>query len=530
MTEGNASNTVNRERLFWGICLALLPTAFSFVLVSNILNQLKTEFILTNGQVGYIGGAALWGMAVSLLTVGPFLEKIGFKRATQGAFVGHLAGVTLFLAAYPFAGEPYAFWILFLGAIGFGAGNGMIEVAGNPMVTSLYPKNKTTKLNHFHAFFPGGMVFGGLLGWVMTQIGVIGPVNIGHWTLQIAIIYIPIFAYGAMILPEKFPKSETEEAGIPFMEVVKYTFTHPLVIGLILLKMVTLSIEMGPSRWIPEVLQAAGVHGMLVFVWISGLMMVLRMFAAPFVEKFSPTGMLLGASVLTGSGLLMFAFIESGLVPLMLAGTVFACGVAFYFPTMVGLMSERFPKAGSLGIVLMIGMGFLAAGGSNAIMGEIADSYLPDGLDKQQTISVLEQVEQRYPSYVEQAEAVSGNMEALADLGYRAVDVQNALNHTQNALEYYRGNNAFDGTSTGNALRAIVDSGVSQEEELITTASAVLRPADNYGGRMSFYWIGPVGFLVAIVFLILFINDKKKGGYQAVRLEKQEVEEPLETK
>lgn len=522
MNSGHSSNSINRERLFWGICLALLPTAFSFVLVSNILNQLKTEFILTNAQVGYIGGAALWGMAVSLLTIGPFLEKFGFKTATKGAFIGHLTGVTLFLAAYPFAGEPYAFWILFLGAIGFGAGNGLIEVAGNPMVAALYPDNKTTKLNHFHAFFPAGMVFGGLLGWVMTQTGTIGAINIGHWTLQIAIIYIPIFIYGAMLLPQKFPKSETAEAGIPIAEMVRYTLTHPLVWGLILLKMITLSLEMGPSRWIPEVLQAAGVHGMLVFVWISGLMMVLRIFAGPFVERFSPTGMLLGASVLTGSGLLMFAFIESGLIPLMLAGTVFACGVAFYFPTMVGLMSERFPKAGSLGIVLMIGMGFLAAGGSNAIMGEIADSYLPEGLDKQKTLSVLEQVEEEFPEYLEKAEAAAGDLEELGRLGYRAVDVQKALNYTEEALKYYRANKAFDGTLTGNALRAIVESGVDQEQELITAAAQVLRPADNYGGRMAFFWIGPVAFLVAIVFLILFINDKKKGGYQAVQLERQE--------
>ncbi|MDR8393646.1 MFS transporter [Aliifodinibius sp. S!AR15-10] len=512
------SNAINRQRLFWGICIALLPTAFSFVLVSNILNQLKTGFILTNAQVGYIGGAALWGMAVSLLTIGPFLEKIGFRKSAIGAFLCHLSGVTLFLAAAPFEGEPFAFWILFMGAIGFGAGNGLIEVTGNPMVAALFPNNKTTKLNHFHAFFPGGMVFGGLLGWVMTQTGMIGGVNIGHWTLQIAIIYIPIFIYGAMILPEKFPKTETAEAGIPTGEMVRYTLTHPLVWGLIVLKMITLSMEMGPSRWIPEVLQAAGVHGILVFAWISGLMMVLRIFAAPFVEKFSPPGMLFGASVLTGAGLLMFALFETEVVQMMIAATVFGCGVAFYFPTMVGLMSERFPKAGSLGIVLLIGIGFVAAGGSNAIMGEIADGYLPDGLNEERTVSVFERVEERFPEYVETAEAAS--IEELAELGYREVDVENALNRTQAALEYYRTNNEFDGTLTGNALRAIVESGVNQEQELITDASQVLRPADNYGGRMAFLWIGPLGFVVAVVFLVIYLNDRKKGGYKAEQLKK----------
>jgi len=517
---------INRKKIFAGICLALVPTGFSFVLVSNILYQLKTEFILTNAQVGYIGGAALWGMAVSLLTIGPFLEKIGLKKATMWAFIFHLAGVTFFLLGFPFAGQPSAFWILFMGAIGFGAGNGMIEVAGNPLTTALFPNNKTTKLNHFHAFFPGAMVVGGLLGWLMVQAGTVGPLNIGHWTFQIAIIYIPIIIYGIMLLPEKFPETETAAAGIPIGEMFRYTFTHPLVWGLIFLKMITLSLEMGPSRWIPEVLQAAGVHGMLVFVWISGLMVVLRFFAGPFVERFAPTGMLLGASILTGLGLLLFAFIETGIVPLLFAGTIFACGVAFFFPTMVGLMSERFPKAGSLGIVLLIGMGFFAAGGSNAIMGGIADRYLPDALDVQETVQVMEQVEDRFPGYVQQAEQADGDPAVLAELGYREVDVRTVLERNQEALAFYRDNGELDGNLTGNALRSIVDSGLQQEEELAAEANSILRPADNYGGRMSFLWVGPVAFLVAIVFLVLYIRDKKQGGYKAVTLEKRESPEP----
>ncbi|MDZ7720131.1 MAG: MFS transporter [Balneolaceae bacterium] len=176
---------LERKKLFAGICLALLPTAFSFILVSNILGQLKNEFILTNADVGYIGGAALWGMAISLLVIGPFLEKIGLKKATIGAFVGHISGVTLFLIGYLFAGDPSAFWILFLGAIGMGVGNGMIEVAGNPLTAALYPDNKTTKLNLFHSFYPGGLVVGGLLGWIMTQIGGVGPINVFNLNMQI---------------------------------------------------------------------------------------------------------------------------------------------------------------------------------------------------------------------------------------------------------------------------------------------------------------------------------------------------------
>jgi hypothetical protein len=249
-------------------------------------------------------------------------------------------------------------------------------------------------------------------------------------------------------------------------------------------------------------------------------MTVLRLFAGPFVEKFAPTGMLFGAAVLTGCGLLMFAFIENGLFPLLLAGTVFACGIAFFFPTMVGLMSERFPRAGSLGIVLMIGVGFFAAGGANAIMGAIADRYLPEGLNTESTLSVLRQVEARYPAYVEQAKAQSSEFAALKRLGYRAIDVEAALNRAREALERYKAKGSFDGATVGNALRATVDSNVKAEAELIASAGSLLRSADNYGGRMAFFWIGPVAFLLASVFLILYGRDRRRGGYRAVQLER----------
>lgn len=518
-TATSQADGLHRKRLFSGACLALFPTAFSFALVGGILGQLKTEFILTNADVGIIGGAVLWGMALSLIFVAPFLEKIGLRAAASGAFVGHLIGVTLFLSAYFFAGSPSGFWVLFLGAIGMGVGNGLIEATGNPMTAALYPERKTIKLNHFHAFFPGGMVVGSLLGWVMFQIGSVGGLDLGHWTVHIAVMYIPIIVYGAMILPLKFPKTETAEAGVPVGEILRYTLTHPIVILLIIIKMITLSLELGPMRWIPDVLTNAGMHGMLVFAWLTGLMAVLRLFAGPFVERLAPTGMLFCAAVLTGVGLILFSVFESGVFKLLFAATVFAFGVAFFFPTMVGLMSERFPKAGSVGIVLMIGMGMAASGTLQGQMGAIADRYMPEALDEQRTVSVLERVDERLPAYVDKAEAAAGDLDELAELGYRAQDVENVLEHNERALEYYRQTGELDGPLTGNALRAIKDSGLSQESELTAEAGAVLGPADNYGGRMAFRWVAPVALIVALFFAVMFLRDRKRGGYRAVKLE-----------
>lgn len=513
------ANGINRKRLFVGACIALFPTAFSFALVGGILGQLKTEFILTNADVGTIGGAVLWGMALSLIFVAPFLEKIGLRAAATGAFFSHLIGVSLVLSAYFVSGSPSGYWVLFLGAIIMGIGNGLIEAAGNPMTAAMYPERKTIKLNHFHAFFPGGMVVGSLLGWLMFRIGSVGGLDLGHWTAHIAVIYIPTLIYGAMLLPQKFPKTETAEAGVPVKEVLLYTITHPIVILLIIIKMITLSLELGPMRWIPDVLENAGMHGMLVFAWLTGLMAVLRLFAGPFVERLAPTGMLFLAALLTGIGLLLFSAFESGMLKLLFAATVFAFGVAFFFPTMVGLMSERFPKAGSVGIVLMIGMGMGASGTLQGQMGAVADRYMPEELDEQRTVSILQQVDQSFPRYLERAEQAEGDLDELDELGYLPADVENVLRHNEAALSHFRENDELSGPLTGNALRALIDSGVPEAAELSDRAGAVLRPADNYGGRMAFRWVAPIALIVAAFFAGMFFYDRRRGGYKAVRLD-----------
>jgi fucose permease len=173
--------------------------------------------------------------------------------------------------------------------------------------------------------------------------------------------------------------------------------TNPLFLLMLVLMAVTTSLELGPMRWIPAMLEAVGVHGILVLVWISGWMVVLRLLASHFVERFSPSGMLLGSAVLTGTGLFLLSFVQ-GLWSAFAVATLFAWGVAFFFPTMVGSMSERLPRTGSLGIVLMAGTGLGMAGAVGVpLMGALADRYLADGLDEVATVSVLERVESQFP-------------------------------------------------------------------------------------------------------------------------------------
>src|SRR5690625_266315 len=132
---------------------------------------------------------------------------------------------------------------------------------------------------------------------------------------------------------------------------------------------------------------------------------------------------------------------------------------------------------------------------------------------------IIEQVAERFPAHIEAATLAADNPVELSQLGYRASDVQSALLLSEQALSYYRKNGGFDSYSTGNSLRSILETGLQQEEELIQEAHSLLRPADNYGGRMSFLWVAPIAFAVGIIFLIVYINDRRKGGYKIECLE-----------
>lgn len=513
MTQASASSgTVNRSRLFAGICLALVPTGASFALVSNILIPLKEEFILTNYQVGLIGGAALWGMAISLLVLGPMLEGYGLKNGARMAFAFHLVGITLMIAASGLVGSPSAFWVLMTGAAVLAVGNGMIEVTGNPLATALYPEDKTTRLNWFHAFFPAGLVTGGLVGFLLANWGG----SLGHWTVQLGVIYIPVLIYGWLLLPQTFPKTENAEAGLPVGEMFRYTLTHPLFLVWLLMMAITTSMELGPMRWIPSVLESAGMHGILVLVWISGWMLVLRLLASHFVERFSPPGMLLGSAILTGTGLLLLSFAQSLWAALAVA-TLFAWGVAFFFPTMVGVVSERLPRTGSLGIVLTAGIGLGTAGAVGVPwMGGIADRHLAEALDPAATVQILEAVEESYPAWLEVARSAPDP----ATVGFRARDVEEALQATGSALAIYRETGSIRDNATANALRAVVQSRLPGEP-LVGAAAGLLGPAETIGGQTSFRYVAPLALILILVFGTLYLKDRRAGGYRVERLERR---------
>lgn len=516
----NDTNGIHRTRLFSGICLALIPTGASFALLGNVLGQLKEEFILTNAHVGFIAGAGIWGMAISLLVLGPLLEGFGMKKGTMAAFAGHVTGLVLMIASAPFAGTDLGFWLLTLGAIVLAMGHGMIEVAGNPLTAALYPENKTTRLNWFHAFFPGGILLGSLIGFGLNQLT--GPLF--HWTFQLGIVLIPVLVYGFLVLPQKFPKTENAAAGLPVGEMFRYTLTNPFLYVMVLMLGIAVSIELGAGRWLPEVFARVGMEeGILLLSWISLIMVVLRLNAGFFVSKFTPPGLLACGGVLMALGMYLFG-VAGGTPSAFLAATFFGLGVTFFFPTCVGIVSERMPRSGSLGIVLLCGVGLALAGGVGTPgVGIIFDAQLASHMNSEEnrsrTVQVLEGAVVALPVHRDRAAQAE---DPLAEVGFLAADVENVISSFASALENYEAaGQQIVGNSTPQALRALIGLGISEDQEpLIAQAKAVLGPAEAYGGQRALLLISWVPLILFVVFGAMYLRDRSRGGYKAIQLTK----------
>ncbi|MYJ18964.1 MAG: MFS transporter, partial [Gemmatimonadetes bacterium] len=256
---GSGNAALNPDRLFLGSCVALIATSVAFATVSAIMFSLKGEFVLTNADVGWIAGAAIWGFAVSQVVFAPLCDNLGMRWLLRMAFAGHLAGTILMI----FAG---GFVTLFLGALVIAMANGLVEAACNPLVAALYPDNKTVKLNRFHVWFPGGIVLGGLAAFGLDGVG------LTSWQLKLALILIPTLAYGWLLLGQRFPQTEGRRSGVSMGEMFRATLGTPLMLLLLVCMAMTASLELGPNRWVPAVLEAGGLAGILVLVYINGIM------------------------------------------------------------------------------------------------------------------------------------------------------------------------------------------------------------------------------------------------------------------
>lgn len=367
---------MNARTLFIASCVALVTSAFTFVIRGDILPLLKVHFVLSDESLGWIAGAAFWGMAASMLVGAPICDYLGAKRVLLAAFTCHMAGVAGTILAPT---GDMAFYVLFAATFLAGCGNGLVEIAINPLAATLYPREKTHYLNILHAWWPGGLIIGGLLASFIGPGIDFGAENriegLGYgWQARMALILIPGITYLLLSLPQRFPATERVASGVSSGTMFKQVL-RPLFLLWAFCMVLTAASELGPQQWQESVIRAkteGKVSGTLILVYTSSMMFVLRHFAGPIAHKLSPTGMLTGSAALAGIGLYLLSFANNGATAFGYA-TIYGLGIAYFWPTMLGVTAERFPKGGAFLLGLMGCVGNAAIAIVLPIMGYLYD-------------------------------------------------------------------------------------------------------------------------------------------------------------
>lgn len=366
-------STFRRNELFVASCLALLVTSLSFGIRAGMLNTWAEQFNLTATQIGVITATAFWGFPLAVIIGGMIVDAIGMKRLLVLAFIFHLAGILLTVFAN-------GYWSLFISTLLIGIANGTVEAACNPLVAALYPENKTTKLNHFHLWFPGGIVLGTLIVYFYNraEIGNIGSFE--PWQVQVAIMLIPTLIYGYLFSKLKFPLTERVAAGISSGEMYR-SLAKPLFLFMMICMLGTAITELFTGQWIAVLLNNVTDNAILVLTLTTGVMVIGRAFAEPVVHRFAPQGVLLMSAILAALGLYLLGHTEGNL--LYVGALVFGMGVCYFWPTMLGFVAENLPKTGAVGLNLMGGAGMLAVSLYMMFMGGFYDrkviEKLPSG-------------------------------------------------------------------------------------------------------------------------------------------------------
>ena len=355
--------TINRSGLFWASCVALIVTAMTFGIRAGILGNLGTEFNLSAAELGIVTGTAFWGFTLAMIFGGPLCDVVGMKKLVLIAFIGHFVGIILTIVAN-------GFWSLFISTLVLGISNGMVEAACNPLITSLYPNNKTEKLNMFHLWYPGGIVIGTLIGYFIQEN------NWGGWQLQMGTMLVPTIIYGIMFFGKSFPVTERVASGVSTGEMFKACLT-PLFLFMIVCMFITASTEFGVNNWVPLFLQEGQVSSLLLLTWVALIMTMGRLLLGPIVHRsVAPEVALLASAIFSAIGIYWLSY-ASGYTAFA-AAAVFGLGVSFFWPTMLGFVSEYLPKTGALGLALMGGAGMLCVAFALPVLGGIYDEKVAE--------------------------------------------------------------------------------------------------------------------------------------------------------
>lgn len=476
----------HQKRLFLASFMTLIVAGVGFAIRGGILGDWATQFGFTKTELGTITGGGLVGFGVVILMASALAEKVGYGKLLIAAFWLHFISAIITLAATPLYGDgsggnTIAYWCLYVGTFIFAIANGICEAVINPLVATLYPKQKTHYLNVLHAGWPGGMILGGVIAYLLAST----DAKLVHvpWEFLIALYLIPTLVYGFMIFGKEFPLSEARAAGVSYIEMLK-EFAAPLLLFLLLLHACVGYVELGTDSWIVNIMMnLIQGNAFLLFIYTSSLMFILRFFAGPIVHKINPLGLLFVSASLAVTGLFLLGSFATGFA-ILVAATIYATGKTFFWPTMLGVVSEQFPRGGALTLGAIGGIGMLSAG----LLGGPGIGYTQDYFASKY---LQEKNEAAYEQFVAEDE---------------------------HAFLFFPSIAGLDGSKVGALMEKSPDDLTPQEQEY----KQPVIDAGIHGGQMALKWTAIVPLFMAFGYLILIFYFRSKGGYQAVHLEKEE--------
>jgi len=466
----------NRFPLFIASFMTLIAAGMGFAIRGAIMDDWSNQFGFTKSELGTITGGGLTGFGIIIIVCSLITDKVGYKPLLALAFVMHVLSGLVTLAATPVfesMGKDAALQCLFWGMFMFAIANGLCETVINPLVANLYPEEKTHYLNILHAGWPGGLIVGGLVAQLVCGSGAM--ITHLRWEIPMMFFAVPAVIYGFIVLKEKFPVSEAAAAGVSYGKMFS-VFASPMFLFLLLLHAMIGYVELGTDSWITNIMHnVIPGKAVMLFVYTSAIMFVLRFFAGPIVEKINPIGLLLISAILGAIGLYGLSLASTGLL-IIVAATVYGVGKTFFWPTMLGVVGERYPHGGAISMGALGGIGMLSAG----LLGGPGIGYNQDYYASKQLQEEHAEVFERY-----KADSTSKFLMFPEITG-------------------------LDGGKVGD-LKA------TPEAELTEQQKADLEPVEAagiYGGRMALRTTALIPAAMAIGFLILALYFRAKGGYQ----------------
>jgi len=379
---------IDIKRLFVIGQLSIFTIGLAFAIRATIAPDLQTDIYnhldLANSaaMVGEALGLTFAGFAMTLLFGSALVDWMGMRKMLLLSAVGYVLGSAMILVASMMPVTPLVSWLVLGGLLLTGLGWGAVEAASNPMVATIYPDEKTHRMNVLHAWFPGGIVVGGLAGFAISALSL-------AWQWNIVLLVVPSLVLTWMVFKTVFPVTERVSSGISYGEMFKELMRQPLFWLFWLCMWATASSELAPGQWVNLTLsKVVGVQGILLLVYVSSLMFVMRHFAGPVVDRVSSVGLMWISSLLAAVGLYALSIANSPL-PAFAAATIWGVGVCYMWPTMLAIVAERFPRGGALMLGLMGFAGGMAIQFLLPVLGAVFDQAKVEAAGSVAVLSTL---------------------------------------------------------------------------------------------------------------------------------------------